>query len=278
MAASPILPHYQAWSQQLEPIYLDEMNRVELLNRVDTKYVLTERQLLHALQQVGDRYRILDVQGVRLNRYRSLYFDGPTFGMYLQHHNGKQNRYKVRFREYVDSELCFLEVKMKNSKQRTIKRRTQVTGMMTRLDTGAYEFLRDVYPFDATELAPKLWNHFIRITLVSKTAIERLTLDLHLSFRRNRMEVWLSDIAIAEVKQEKFSLQSDFVQQMRTLRLRPTGFSKYCIGAARLYPFLKQNRFKAKFLLMERLRNAERARLAEQATWPLEHATGSATP
>lgn len=257
MSESSILQQFQDWSQQIEPIHLDEMNNVQLLNRVDTKFVLTEQQLLRALHNVGDRYRVLDVQGVRLNHYRSLYFDSPDFGMYLQHHNGKQNRYKVRFREYVDSELQFLEVKMKTSKQRTIKRRTQIAGMMETFDAQALDFLRDTYPANATELVPKLWNHFVRITLVSQRAIERLTLDLHLKFRRNRMEVWFSDIAIAEVKQEKFSIQSDFVQQMRALGLRPTGFSKYCIGAARLYPFLKQNRFKATFLLLDRLRNQE---------------------
>lgn len=258
-ANASILQAYQTQLEQLQPIHLDEMGAVRLQNRMDTKFVMTQRQLLQALSAVGDTYRVLDVEGVRLNHYRSLYFDTADFVFYLQHHNGKTNRYKVRYREYVDSKLTFIEVKIKTNKQRTIKHRQRVGGMSTTLDQSAQHFVQPNLPLDVRLLAPKLWNSFFRITLVSKTDIERLTLDLHLHFRRNQMDIWLSPIAIAEVKQEKFSVQSRFVQQMRAHGVQPRGFSKYCIGAARLYPFLKQNRFKETYLQLERLRQQEEA-------------------
>lgn len=262
--APAILAAYQTQVQQMQPIHLDEMGAVQLQNRVDTKFVLTQRQLLQALGEIGDAYRVLDVEGVRLNQYRSLYFDTADFAFYLQHHNGQTDRYKVRYREYVDSKLAFIEVKIKTNKQRTIKYRQRVGGIATVLDESAQRFVQPNLPMDVRQLVPKLWNSFLRITLVSKTEVERLTLDLHLRFRRDRLDVWLSPIAVAEVKQEKFSVHSYFVQQMRTLGVQPRGFSKYCIGSARLYPFLKQNRFKETFLHLERLR---RANETQNAPW-----------
>ena len=58
--------------------------------------------------------------------YRSLYYDTVDRQFFLDHHNERVNRYKVRFREYVNSGLSFLEVKCKNNKKKTIKNRIQV--------------------------------------------------------------------------------------------------------------------------------------------------------
>lgn len=105
------------------PISLAEMEVVSLLKRVDTKYVLHIGQLFQALSGLRDRYRVLEVQGRRLNCYHTLYFDPPDFQLYHQHHNGQRSRYKVRSREYVDSQLVYLEVKCKNNRDQTVKSR-----------------------------------------------------------------------------------------------------------------------------------------------------------
>ena len=74
------------------PISLREMEAVALLRRIDTKYVLHIRQLIQALDNLKDRYRVLEVQKCRLNRYHNLYFDTPEFELYHQHHNQQRNR------------------------------------------------------------------------------------------------------------------------------------------------------------------------------------------
>ena len=89
--------------QKFAPITLKEMDAVALLNRIDTKFVLTNRQLLDALAAVQQDYRVLSVNGQRLNHYRTLYFDTPDFDLYRLHVNGRADRYKVRTREYTDS-------------------------------------------------------------------------------------------------------------------------------------------------------------------------------
>lgn len=238
---------------QFAPISLAEMDAVALLNRIDTKYMLTPEQLLRVLGGLCDEYRVLSVNGVRLNHYYTLYFDTPAFTLYHHHHNGGQNRYKVRLRSYVESQLAFLEVKLKNNKGRTVKSRLRIADLIPQLDQHMQTFLQVALPFDSSLLEPKLWNRFVRITLVSKTQVERLTLDLDLSFGAADASSHFPQLAIAEVKQDGVSRQSHFVQQMRSLHVSQLSFSKYCIGAALHYPHLKQNNFKPVFLHMHKL-------------------------
>jgi hypothetical protein len=236
------------------PISLDEMESVALLRRVDTKYVLHVQQLFQALDKIKDRYQVLEVQSCRINRYHNLYFDTPDFNLYHQHHNGQRNRYKVRCRHYVDSQLTYLEVKRKNNHTQTIKSRLKTPEFVSNLNQTDERFLTENYPYQYQHLQPVLWNNFMRITLVSKQAIERLTLDINLQFSNGWEQIGLRGIAVAEVKQENFSIHSDFMQQMRVMKIQPMRFSKYCMGIPLFYPQVKHNRFKPRTLLIERIK------------------------
>lgn len=240
-------------ANKFEPISLNEMEHVSLLRRVDTKYLLSTMHLYGILAYLTESYRVLSVNQVRLNRYETLYFDTPDFMFYKKHHNGKLNRYKIRCRRYMSSNLSFLEIKCKNNKKKTIKKRVAITDITSDFDRKAAEFIRTHSPVEAYQLEPKLWTNFLRLTLVSKTRRERLTIDINLEFCFDDQRVHLPNIAIAEVKQEKFSLESDFIRQMRALKIRPTSFSKYAMATATLYPDLKQNNFKPTFLQLEKI-------------------------
>ena len=121
-------------AEEYSPINLDEMEMVSLLNRKDTKFLMSTHQLLNSMRSLQDDYRILSINGKRLNHYRSLYFDTPDFRLYNMHVNGRADRYKVRSREYTDSQLSFLEVKHKTNKDRTIKDRLATTRLVVQLD------------------------------------------------------------------------------------------------------------------------------------------------
>lgn len=240
--------------QTFEPITLRQLDSVRLQNRVDTKFLLNQRTLVHALGRVADKYNVLVIDNSPLNRYHTLYFDTPQFGMYMAHHNGAGHRYKVRCRQYVDTDTSFLEVKYKNNKGRTIKSRQQTTHLVTSLDEeDVRTFLSQAYPHDISTLEPKLRNSFVRITLASKVNEERLTLDLGLSFEVDGIQMSFPDVVIAEVKQARFSVHADFFTEMRRLRVRRMGFSKYCAGVARMYPHIKQNLFKERLLVINKL-------------------------
>lgn len=247
----------QAIMNRYAPISLREMADVALLNRTDTKYVMTTGTLLAALRLLNKDYRVLQIEGVRLHQYETLYFDTADFDLYHRHHAGAAGRYKVRSRAYVASDLSFLEVKHKTNKRRTIKERLQTPHMQTRVNRETAVFLQNHYPHEAAELVPALWNSFTRITLVSRHRPERLTLDFDLSFRWRQRRMGLPGIAIAEVKREGFSLDSDFIRLIRTWGVRPTSFSKYCLGVSFLYPQLKHNNFKPQHLLLQKLMQGE---------------------
>ena len=243
-------------SQSLQgcaPITLDEMKSVELLKRVDTKYVLSTRQLFQALENLKDTYRVLEVQGLRINRYHNLYFDTPNFYFYHQHHNGQRDRYKIRSREYVDTRLDYLEIKRKNNRDETIKKRLKTGDFISSLDNREKKFIGRHFPAEHMDLQPVLWVDYMRMTLVSKHSVERLTIDINLGFSNNETLFSLPGVAVAEVKQDGFSICSDFIQQMRAMKIQPERFSKYCQGILHFYPQVKHNRFKPRTLLIERI-------------------------
>jgi hypothetical protein len=245
--------HFANLIADIDPISLQDLDRYRLLDRVDTKFVLRDWQLLDILQRVMNDYFILDTTHDRINRYRTLYFDTPDLAFYAQHHNDVRKRRKVRCRQYIDSGLNFLEVKFKTDRQRTIKSRLRVPEMVERLEGESLAFVAEHCPHLVDRLNAVIWNSFSRITLVSKYRQERLTLDIGYRHSWQDGEGSLPGIAIAEVKQRKFSFESDFLQQLRPFNIRSTGFSKYCTGIADIYPQVKYNRFKRRFLMLERL-------------------------
>lgn len=235
------------------PIGLGEMDAVALQNRTDTKYLLSADQLAQALRAVAGHYRVLAIDGVRLNPYQTVYFDTPDFALYMQHHAGKRNRYKVRSRRYVVTGQSFIEVKLKAGAGRTVKRRVPTAAFATTCTPALAGFVAATVPAGALGLAPVLWNEFARITLVSDARAERLTIDLDLRFWQGERRAELPGIAVAEVKQAGADRSSAFVQQMHAAAIRPTGFSKYCIGVSLLYPHVKHNTFKPKLRLVHKL-------------------------
>lgn len=237
-------PGIEAILRQADPITLAEMDGVALLNRVDTKFTMTSTQLCDALASVAGQYRVLHIDEVRVHAYRTLYFDTATLELYLHHHAGRGNRYKVRSRQYLQSKAAFLEVKQK-TKGRTKKCRIGTDALVTDLAPDDSHFVHQTVP-GGLRLVPILFNSFKRVTLVSRQATERLTLDTDISFAdcATGRSVSLDGLAVAEVKQDGRGQRSGFVERMRALGVRQSSFSKYCIGVALLRQDVKHNRFK----------------------------------
>ena len=103
-------------------ISLKEMDGVKLMSRMDTKFVFKLEKLPSLLEKMTPFYRVLEINGKFIHDYKSLYFDTNARKFYIDHHNSRVNRNKIRFREYVENGLTFLEVKIKNNKGRTISK------------------------------------------------------------------------------------------------------------------------------------------------------------
>jgi hypothetical protein len=239
--------------QEFNPISLAELRHYALLDRIDTKYLMREDQLASVLASINGDYRVLEIDGACLNHYRTVYFETEDFSMYREHHAGALNRFKVRSREYLISQDAFFEIKMKDNKRRMVKNRIPTDQLLTTIDQRANGIVDSCTPYESDALRPVLQNTFTRITFASVHACERFTMDLDLRFYAHTGSAALRGLAIAEVKQEHFSLHSPVIQQMRRLGLRPDGFSKYCMGINMLYPAIKRNNFKSRRLLINKL-------------------------
>ena len=113
--------------QQMPAITLDEMRGVKLMNRIDTKYVLSEGEVLMLLDSLRhEGYKVQVIGDVRARRYDTLYYDTTARDMYIAHHNQQLTRQKIRTRTYLESDTTFLEIKNKTNRGRTKKRRVEI--------------------------------------------------------------------------------------------------------------------------------------------------------
>lgn len=215
---------------KLQKISLKEMDAVKLMNRQDKKYWFHLNEMQEVLDQISDQYFVLSIDDIELLPYSTTYFDTAENEMFLNHHNGKLNRYKVRKRSYVNSGISFLEIKFKSNKGRTIKKRIPIDSHENNFSFPEEVFLNESLPYATSELEPALQNNFRRITLVNKNMKERCTIDLNLKFEYQGKQIQLNDMVIVEIKTEGKATNSPLSVALRDLRIKPSGFSKYCVG------------------------------------------------
>ena len=223
---------------------LNDLKRASLMDRVDTKFIVKKEHLPRILNLLQSTHSVLSVGGQEVSEYRNHYFDTPDMRLYKAHHNGKLNRYKVRQRHYVGSQLRFLEVKFKNNKKRTKKTRVRIDPENY---NGVDDFVRTSMGGTMPRLLSKQISGYRRIAFANEEAAERITIDFDIWYQAtdNGPTVELNELCIVEVKQAKKNMSSPFFKLAKQLGYAPTSFSKYCIGCALLYgDTLKSNRFK----------------------------------
>jgi hypothetical protein len=239
-----------------DAISLEEMDAVKLMNRIDTKYVLSNLVLLEVLKKISNQYFILEIDKLRQFPYKSLYFDTTDNYMYLAHHNGRINRYKIRFRKYVGSNDTYLEIKFKQKGIRTIKKRIKVDDIETDLGEISGKYIEKHTPFLSGQLEPKIYTDFLRVTLVNKDFSERVTIDNDLTFYFNGSTPFqLDNTVILELKSGGTAQKSILVNSLKDFGVFPKGMSKYCLGRAISECDIKNNNFKEKIRTFKKIEN-----------------------
>ena len=247
----------EVW-QKMPTITLDEMSSIKLMNRVDTKYVISEEFCMELLRRAVDKYSVQVIGDVRACRYSTLYYDTPDLEMFTVHHNRKLTRQKIRTRTYVESGITFIEVKNKTNKGRTKKKRISIDESYfscVNKNPEANAFLKERANYDVDTIQPALATIFDRITLVNHAHTERLTIDMNLRFVNMRaetpQEAKVDRMVIVELKQDGlcYSPMKEILQDMRVKKLK---VSKYCVGTVLANPTVKANRFKRKIRLINK--------------------------
>jgi len=110
-------------------------------------------------------------------------------------------------------------------------------------DKDTASFICSLVAIDPGELHEKIDINYDRITLVSKTNAERVTIDLNLTFIADGKENMVDDLVIAELKRDA-KMESPFMKLMRDNNVKIGSMSKYCMGMAVLELDPKKNNFK----------------------------------
>ena len=233
-------------------VSLPDLDKVTLMNRIDKKFCIHISQIPDLLETLRPNYSVLEIKGETLFNYDNTYFDTTDNQMYLNHQNGKRNRYKIRMRKYVESDLNFLEIKFKNNKGRTIKERTEKQDFNPHFTNNDLQFLDQSSPYSGKQLEPKIRSYFNRFTLVDNHFTERVTIDISPGFQNQDNEIVLNNLAIIEVKQNKGCYQAHITKVLQEKKIRMQSFSKYCIGRSLLEEKLKKNNFKPLLILLKK--------------------------
>ena len=231
----------------METITLEEMNSVKLMNRIDTKYVASETMVMRLLEETARcGYRAQVHCGVIAARYDTRYFDTESRDMYVVHHNRQLTRQKIRTRHYEDGSASYLEVKNKNNRGRTKKKRIEIPIedlMGFAGNSEAVSFIEPLARYNIQSLTPAIATRFVRITIVNPELTERITLDLNLEFTDLRSGVVgkIDGMSIIEIKQDG-NTRSKAKEILNSLRVKPMRISKYCLGTALTVEGIKRNR------------------------------------
>lgn len=240
--------------KSFDTVSLEEMGKVRLMNRIDTKYVTSSHKIAQLLRLLSRDYLIQQIEGRSNMPYYTKYFDTPDTEMFYQHQRGKKNRQKVRIRQYEECDTPpFIEIKTKNNKGRTKKDRIS---MQPGSELTCYNHFFDLHShYCPSMLVPQIENHFYRITLINRKMTERVTIDTNLEFKniRTGRSARMPHIGIIEWKRDGRRCTSQLDDFLKRLRIHPIGFSKYCVGMAVTDPALKQNRLKQKLKMIDRI-------------------------
>ena len=231
------------------------MEKVKLMNRIDTKFLTTKEDALKVLECIQNDYFIQEITNKLITRYRTVYWDSDEHQFYLMHQNGHTPRVKVRIRTYEDSVgLTFLEIKRKDNHGKTHKKRIRIQSETEPEKSGGDEFLFGKMGIHIQDLHPCLQNHFKRITLVNKAMTERLTMDFDIAYTNleTQKEADSGNLVVVELKRNDMAL-SPIHDVLSEQHIRPHGYSKYVIGSYQTNPSLKHNLIKPKYNLIQKI-------------------------
>ena len=159
-------------------------------------------------------------------------------------------------RTHVRSTQCFIEINKKEKQGKTFKSRVPVPSLDAVINEQAgQDFLEQRAGLSFDDLTPTVGNRFNRITLVNKGKTERLTIDFDIRFfnYKTQATATMDNIVVIELKRDG-RVPSPILPLLRKLRIKPSGFSKYCIGAAVTDQTLRVDRFEKRLIKIRKIK------------------------
>lgn len=236
---------------------LEELPSEVLMERMDRKFPFHVSRIAEVISGLEEEYDVLEAADHVVSLYESVYFDTSDFEFFRNHHRGKPERIKIRYRSYPNTDTHFLEVKRKNNRLRTSKNRILILENEFPFTRIPREFLyENADSLLVDDLQPVVTISYKRLGFIKKDKSERFSIDFDLHYRvGDRKEEW-SGLSVAEVKQDKI-YSSPAIRHLRKLRLPETGMSKYCLAMRALYPELKSGGFKPQARMLNKITHGQ---------------------
>lgn len=228
---------------RIAPIGLDELvEKAGLQTRVDRKYLMPVSRLDELVAALAPCSQVLDIDGLRLFDYESVYFDTPDLLAYRLAAHRRRRRFKVRTRSYLDSAQCWLEVKTRGPRGSTVKNRLPYDPRdRTTIAPGRWFVTgvladRSIRGVDDLTFTPTLVTRYLRSTFFLPQTASRVTIDTAMTWQGTRSRVELPELAVVETKSGSTASVMD--RLLWTRGHRPVRVSKYATGLAALHPEL----------------------------------------
>jgi VTC domain len=207
---------------------------------VDQKYLLPWERYAELALELRGSHEALEIDGLRMFSYSSVYFDTPDLLCFRDHVEGRQPRFKVRTRMYHETEVCSFEVKVKLDHDLTVKQNLEYDpDDHGRITPEARLFLEEVIQKTSgrvapDDLEPALTTSFRRGTLGARDGSDRITIDFELRAGRPDGDAvcLVLDHVVVETKSEKGAGRCD--QMLREAGIHPISLSKYRLGIGEL--------------------------------------------
>jgi len=242
------------------PISLEHLNAtMELLERIDDKYLLSTDQISDILEKMKKHYSILSIKWKSIFLYDNIHFDTEDFQSYKIHLTNRAKRRKARSRMYVDSNLSFFECKIKNNEVTSKYRYNTEPEKHGKVDSESGIFLKEIIKTNLGkeliwEIGPKIITRYNRMTFCGIETQERVTIDMNLEFCIFGQDNWikLPDLIIIENKYQKDKSKFDKIANDFGLKTS-WSCSKYCFGLIYTKMVNNYNKFKKTIQKIEKI-------------------------
>jgi len=252
---------------------LTELNATaSYLKRIDRKFLMTEKQFLDILWYLSADFKALEINGKRVFLYDNVYMDTDDYLFYNQHQNKLESRTKVRTRHYTDAgDLAFFEYKQKEdgvTKKFRYQFPAEEHGTMTKWKKRFFDgVFQSMYNEKTPHISPAMRTKYNRLTLVSATWEERLTIDFNISVKDLRSKkaknIKLENLVIIESKSLSDNCKSLDIMKSHSID-RASSCSKYSLwvvysGLAEKWSKFQKTMDKIKEIRMELSKNRRNA-------------------
>ena len=217
--------------QSYKPITLEEIDTINLMDRIDTKFIVPISVLYELLEVVSDYY-VLEINGFRNSLYDTTYFDTINYDMFMDHAYDIENRQKIRVRKYLCNDLKFLEIKTKVDEGRTLKKRIKVKHKGLKRKKNQEFISKNSKYIDITDEKLSIFDNNENVINLRKL-LEKANYSITFENLRNGNV----NSKLVELKRNK-KQDSRIKTFLNEHDIKSIGFSKYCLGLCLTNSFL----------------------------------------